>query len=115
MGKPLWRSSGTETLSVSPTLLRIVPGLLWDQIEVAVPRVEFAIATAEPLDVGAASTATLAGDAWVDAREIRLAGSLQALPISWTTHNSWEVEVPVSAGQSTVTLEALRLWRTTVG
>jgi hypothetical protein len=54
-----------------------------------------------------ASPAVLAGDGWVDVREIRLAGAGAALPVRWTGINTWEANVPVAAGTSQVTLEAV--------
>ncbi len=76
------------------------------QIERAVPKVDFEITTAGPLDVGDSTTARLEGTGWVDVREVRLRGENVPLPITWSTNNQWLVDVPVGRGTQEVTLEA---------
>lgn len=49
----------------------------------------------------------LRGDAWVDVREIRLAGATESLSISWLDDNSWEVNVPVNPGPNAIALQAI--------
>ncbi|MEX2188122.1 MAG: lamin tail domain-containing protein [Pirellulales bacterium] len=77
----------------------------------------FDIATADPLDVGAASTATLTGRAWIDVREIRVAGSVLPLDVAWTAtplgtsaagpwSDGWQMTIPVDSSTGLVTLEA---------
>ncbi|MEZ5301153.1 MAG: lamin tail domain-containing protein [Verrucomicrobiales bacterium] len=76
------------------------------QIATLFPATSFAITTNGGAAFSVAdSQVTLAGDGWVDVREIRLAGG-GALPLTWTDDNSWELEVPLGAGANTITLEA---------
>ncbi|MCH2062731.1 MAG: lamin tail domain-containing protein [Roseibacillus sp.] len=49
----------------------------------------------------------LRGDAWVDVREIRLAGATGPLSVTWIDDNSWEVNVPVNPGPNAITLQAI--------
>ncbi|MES2707960.1 MAG: lamin tail domain-containing protein [Verrucomicrobiota bacterium] len=53
------------------------------------------------------SEATLAGNAWVNVRGVRLAGSGTELPLTWTTRNAWTTKIPVSPGVNQVTIEAI--------
>ena len=53
-----------------------------------------------------ASTTLLAGDGWINVREIRLSGSPEPLPLTWLDADSWTVTVPVASGANTVTLIA---------
>jgi hypothetical protein len=73
------------------------------QISAQIPSVSYAITTASPLTVNGAN-ATISGRGWVNVREIRLAGQTAALPVTWTSANTWQVTVPVPPGSSTVTL-----------
>ncbi|CAN5347859.1 hypothetical protein BH23VER1_BH23VER1_20880 [soil metagenome] len=61
------------------------------------------------------SPVTLAGDGWVDVREIRLAGSTVPLTVTWTDLNSWQLAVPLAAGPNTITLEAVNFSGEVVG
>ncbi|MCA9185764.1 MAG: lamin tail domain-containing protein [Pirellulaceae bacterium] len=72
-----------------------------------IPPIDFNITTngGSPIVVGD-TLANIAGDGWIDVREIRLAGSTQPLNVVWTDNNSWSAEVPLSLGENTVTLEA---------
>ncbi len=71
-----------------------------------IPEVPFQITSPDPLTVDS-STATISGGGWVNVRAIRLAGSAEALEVTWTDGNSWQVTVPVVPGPNTVMLEAL--------
>ncbi|HEX2750321.1 MAG TPA: lamin tail domain-containing protein, partial [Verrucomicrobiales bacterium] len=84
------------------------------QISSAVPSVAFAITTPGPLVV-AGSTATLTGSGWVDIRGIRIAGNAQFLPVTWLTPSTWQVSIPVSPDQTTVTLQAVSFSGTVTG
>ena len=53
------------------------------------------------------STVSVRGDAWVDVREIRLAGSSEALDVEWVDDNSWQVNLPVSSGPNDYTLQGI--------
>ncbi len=75
-------------------------------------QVPFQITMPGPLDVGAASTATIQGRGWINLREIRISGSSQPLEVAWSEGggssfaDTWEVTVPVTAGTNPVSLEA---------
>ncbi len=77
---------------------------LLSQIKRAAPSVDFGIAT-EDTTVDS-NTVTLTGDAWVNVREIHLAGSQAALPVHWTDVTQWQVDVPVTQGSNAISLEA---------
>jgi hypothetical protein len=53
------------------------------------------------------STVSVRGDAWVDVREIRLAGSSEALDVEWVDDNSWQVKLPVLSGSNDYTLQGI--------
>ncbi|MEJ6561719.1 MAG: lamin tail domain-containing protein, partial [Akkermansiaceae bacterium] len=74
------------------------------QINSAIPPVDFALTTANGST--SESSFTVEGDGWVDVREIRLAGTPGALPITWTDTNSFSLNLPVQPGTHTYTIEA---------
>ncbi len=76
------------------------------RVEAAIPVVPYAITTPTGLDVGASNQATIEGTAWVDVREIRLAGSEIPLELRWTSESAWQTEIPVEEGTRDWTLEA---------
>jgi hypothetical protein len=84
------------------------------QITSRIPSVGFAITTPGPLTVNG-STATLAGNGWVNVRGIRRAGTTAFLPLNWTNASAWQAAVPVSPGTNTVTLEAVNFSGAVVG
>ncbi len=53
------------------------------------------------------STVTLTGNAWVNAREIIIAGTSSPLPLTWLDDDTWEVQVPLFPGANPLTLTAL--------
>ena len=53
------------------------------------------------------STTTVSGDAWVDVRELRLAGTQVSLGVTWVDDNSWELTLPVTPGANSYTIEAI--------
>ncbi len=55
------------------------------------------------------SPVTLAGNGWVDVREIRLAGSTTPLAVQWISATQWQVDVPLSAGANAIVLQAWNL------
>ena len=74
----------------------------------SIPPVNFAITTNGGANfTTAASPVVLAGQGWVDVREIRLAGSSVPLDVTWTSQSGWEVSVPLTAGLNPIVLEAL--------
>jgi hypothetical protein len=70
------------------------------------PNVPFNITTAGPLNVGAASTATINGTGWVNVRELRIAGSDRPLDVTWTTNTAWRITIPVDHTTGVVMIEA---------
>ena len=68
--------------------------------------------SSDPLDVGAATVATVVGTGWVDVDQIRLAGSSQPLDVTWTEGSgsnyadTWAVTVPVGISTGSLTFEA---------
>lgn len=53
------------------------------------------------------STVTLGGQAWIEVKEIRLAGTPSPLPLTWLDDQNWEVRVPLLSGANPITLTAL--------
>ncbi|YCM42947.1 lamin tail domain-containing protein [Verrucomicrobiaceae bacterium 227] len=53
------------------------------------------------------STVTLAGEGWINVREITVNGTPNSLPVTWTDANSWEINVPLLPGANPLTLSAL--------
>ena len=51
-------------------------------------------------------TTILAGDGWIDVREIHVNGSPEGVPVTWVDGDSWQITVPVAPGTNTVTLSA---------
>jgi len=83
------------------------------QINSQVAPTSFTITTTNPHAVNG-SSASLAGDGWVDVRSFRLAGG-GALDATWTDNNSWQLTVPVSPGNNTITIEALNFSGKVIG
>ena len=52
-------------------------------------------------------TVSVRGDAWVDVREIKLAGSSESLDVRWIDDNTWEVKLPVISGSNEYTLQGV--------
>jgi hypothetical protein len=78
--------------------------VLTRQIERAAARVNFDITSGDStVDT---NTVTLVGSGWIDVRELRLAGSQAALPVTWTDVTAWQVDVPVAEGANQLVLEA---------
>ncbi len=78
------------------------------------PLVDFAITTGGGADLSVTElSVTLEGAAWVDVREITLAG--EVLPLTWVDASTWQVTVPLAEGDNEVTLIALDLHGDVVG
>lgn len=99
---------GGENLTAHMTYITDRVASVQSQITASIPSVNFAITTngGQPMTVNG-PFATIAGSGWVDVREIRLLGSGQALPVTWTGNSSWQVSVPVASGTQTVTFQAI--------
>ena len=76
------------------------------RVNTVITPVAFEITTADPLNVGAASTATIGGNGWVNVREIRLIGSDQPLEVTWNTDTGWQATIPVDNSTGEVIVEA---------
>ncbi len=73
-----------------------------------VPAVAFAITTNGGANFSTElSPVTLAGQGWVDVKNIRIAGAAIPLEVTWTSINTWEVDVPLAIGLNAISLEAI--------
>jgi len=69
------------------------------------PEVEFHITTEGGADFTVSSPeVSLAGEAWVDVREISLDGVSDPLDITWVDERTWVVSVPLVEGENDLTL-----------
>jgi hypothetical protein len=68
----------------------------------------FAITTngGQPLSTGNDSV-VLQGSGWIDVRSIRRQDTGELFNVTWLDGNNWQIEVPVSQGETTFVLEAL--------
>ena len=72
------------------------------------PATAFAITTNGGADFSInAPTATLTGTGWIDVHRIRKAGAVEPLDLVWLDGATWQVVVPLGAGATTISLEAL--------
>jgi hypothetical protein len=77
------------------------------QINAQIPPVNFAITSHGGADFTVdGPNAVIEGDGWVDVREIRVNGSPESLPVTWTDGNSWRLTVPVAPGAQSISLTA---------
>ena len=74
------------------------------QLGAAVPTVPFAITT--PNGSAPVPTVTLAGTAWVDVAQLRLAGSSLPLAVTWTSPTTWQASVTIAPGTNLITINA---------
>jgi hypothetical protein len=51
-------------------------------------------------------TTIITGDAWINVREIRLAGLPQPLELTWTDADTWQAEVPLAFGVNQLEFQA---------
>ena len=75
------------------------------QLNTVAPNVPFNITTPNGTQVGDV-IATIAGDGWIDVREIRVDGNPAPLSVTWTDFDSWQLSLPVAFGPQTLTLRA---------
>ena len=72
-------------------------GFVESQLTSVVANVPFQITTGGGANFNVnTSTVTLAGDAWINVREIRIQGRQAPLTLKWTDDNSWEANVPLA-------------------
>lgn len=77
-------------------------------IHADIPPITFSITTNGGANFTTSDTpVVLAGEGWVNVRNIRIAGSSTPLTVKWTSSNTWETVVPIGAGANVVNLEAL--------
>ncbi|RIK79889.1 MAG: hypothetical protein DCC68_12250 [Planctomycetota bacterium] len=76
------------------------------QLNTVAPNVPFNITTPNGQQVND-TVATIAGDGWINVREIRVAGTTDPLDVTWTDFDSWQTTIPVAFGSNTIVLEAL--------
>jgi hypothetical protein len=71
------------------------------------PQIPFEITSngGNPVSVSTPS-ATLDGRAWINVREIRLAGETHPLPIQWIDDKQWRIQVPLNIGENPIDLIA---------
>ncbi|MCA9199953.1 MAG: lamin tail domain-containing protein, partial [Planctomycetales bacterium] len=74
------------------------------QIERQASPLDFSITTADS-SVNT-PTVTIAGNGWVNVRELRLAGSDVPLSVEWTDVTAWSTEIPLALGANQIQLEA---------
>ncbi len=74
------------------------------QLNSAIPAVAFAITT--PNGSAPVPTVTIAGNAWVDVVQMRLAGSGVPLSVAWTTTTAWQTNVTIAPGTNVITINA---------
>lgn len=86
-----------------------------EQVNAAVRRVTFSVASpADNASINAANT-TLTGNGWVDVAEIRLAGSPAPLDVTWTSDMAFTLKLPLGPGTRTYVLKAYNPQGTEVG
>ena len=87
-----------------------------DAVMARFPSVDFHITTGGGADlVVATPEVSLQGEAWIDVREIALAGAAEPLEITWLDETTWQVTVPLEDGRNEVTLVASDLQGELVG
>lgn len=74
------------------------------QLGTAIPQTPFDIATPDGPAPG--PTVTIAGRAWVDVAQMRLAGSNQPLNVTWTSTTAWQTSVTIAPGPNVITINA---------
>ena len=74
------------------------------QLGSAVPTVPFAITT--PNGTAPVPTVTIAGTAWVDVAQLRLAGSSVPLTVTWTSPSAWQSNITIAPGTNVITINA---------
>jgi hypothetical protein len=86
------------------------------RVDQEIAPVTFAITTNGGANFSTAtSPVTLAGEGWVDIRNIRLAGATVPLQVTWTSATAWQIAVPLTFGSNVISLEALDFAGNVVG
>jgi len=74
------------------------------QLNSAIPTVPFAITT--PSGTAPGPTIPIAGTAWVDVAQMRLAGSSLPLTVTWLSATTWQTNITIAQGPNTITINA---------
>ena len=91
----------------STDLLRYVTERRGYVLSQLMPEIGFAITTNGGADFSVnESVVQLAGEGWINVREIRLAGAETPLAAKWTDDDSWQIDVPLVQGANVIELEA---------
>ena len=99
---------GDETFSGIVASTRTRSSRTIAELEKEIPPVDFSITTNDGQDFTTdEGIITLEGEGWVNVRQLRLAGSDQALDAFWRTANDWTVRLPLSHGANTFQVEAI--------
>ena len=78
--------------------------------------IPFAITTNSGADfTSEEAAATLAGNGWINVREIRLQGEIEPLEVVWTDNQTWEVTLQLDSGPKSFVLEAVDFQGNVVG
>src|SRR4030095_13747528 len=83
------------------------------QLNSAIPPIAFNITTPDGSSPG--PTMTIAGTAWVDVKEMRLAGSTQPLAVTWTGTQTWQTTVTIAPGPNAIMINAFNAQGVQVG
>lgn len=51
--------------------------------------------------------ATLAGNAWIDVHHLRLRGSTEPIPVTWTSRTAWQISLPLLNGPNHFIIDGL--------
>ena len=87
-----------------------------DAVMTLYPPMDFRITTQGGADFSVTSAeVSLEGDAWIDVREIALAGAVAPLEIAWLDEVTWQVIVPLQEGPNDLSLLATGLQGDVVG
>jgi hypothetical protein len=93
-----------ESFSSQGSFINTRSASVLSQLNSTVPSVAFNITT--PNSTVNTTTATVQGTGWINVREIRVAGTDEALPLTWNTVTGWQAILPVNFGANALTLEA---------
>lgn len=86
------------------------------QVNAEIPSVNFSITTNGGANFSTStSPVTLAGQGWINVRDIRIAGSTSPLVVTWTAATAWQISVPVTVGANLISLEAVDFSGNVVG
>jgi hypothetical protein len=103
----------SESLTQYMTYVNDRRSFALSQLNSAIPPIPFNITTPDGSSPG--PTMTINGTAWVDVKEMRLAGSTQPLAITWTGTQTWQTTVTIAPGPNAITINAFNALGAQVG